>query len=267
MGAEVGQLGGLSGSIVGDFAGQVALVTGGASGIGAATTRLLHDRGAHVVVLDRNTDALAVAPDLVLPSAGEPDRIEGRLLDITDRAAVEAEVARVTRELGRIDVLVNNAGITGPASPLWEVDPDFWHRIYEVHVHGTFYMLQSVLPHMIAAGYGRVVNVASVAGKEGNANSAPYSSAKAAVLGLTKSLGKELATTGVLVNAITPGQFDTPIMRDVTPSHHEVLLAKIPMGRMGRPEEAAEMIAFLASRRTSFSTGAVFDLSGGRTTY
>ena len=246
-----------------DFTGEIALVTGGASGIGAATTRLLNERGAHVVVLDRDPAALARVRDLV----PEPERVEGRLLDVTDRAAVEAAVVSIIEDHGRIDVQVNNAGITGPASPMWEVDPDFWHRIYDVHVHGTFYLLRAVLPHMIAAGYGRVVNVASVAGKEGNANSAPYSSAKAAVLGLTKSLGKELATTGVLVNAITPGQFDTPIMKDVTPSHHEVLLAKIPMGRMGQPEEAAEMIAFLASRRTSFSTGAVFDLSGGRTTY
>ncbi|WP_199906831.1 SDR family NAD(P)-dependent oxidoreductase [Aeromicrobium chenweiae] len=246
-----------------DFTGEIALVTGGASGIGAATTRMLNERGAHVVVLDRDPAALANVSDLVV----EPRRVEGRLLDVTDRSAVEGAVASVVEDHGRIDVLVNNAGITGPSSPLWEVDPDFWHRIYDVHVNGTFYLLRSVLPHMIAAGYGRVVNVASVAGKEGNANSAPYSSAKAAVLGLTKSLGKELATTGVLVNAITPGQFDTPIMKDVTPSHHQVLLAKIPMGRMGQPEEAAEMIAFLASRRTSFSTGAVFDLSGGRTTY
>lgn len=250
-----------------EFAGQVAIVTGGASGIGAATARLLHERGAHVVVLDRNPEALKSVSELVAAAGDGSARMDGRLLDITDLAAVTATVAEVVENLGRIDVLVNNAGVTGPAGRLWDVDPEYWHRIYDVHVHGTFYMLKAVLPHLVEAGYGRVVNVASVAGKEGNANSAPYSSAKAAVIGLTKSLGKELATTGVLINAVTPGQFDTPIMRDVTPSHHEELLAKIPMGRMGRPEEAAEMIAFLASRRVSFSTGAMFDLSGGRTTY
>ncbi|MEH3033705.1 MAG: SDR family NAD(P)-dependent oxidoreductase [Aeromicrobium erythreum] len=235
-----------------DFADQVALVTGGASGIGRATATMLRARGAHVVVLDRQ------------PS---PDGHESLMLDVTDRAAVDRAIAAVDERHARVDVLVNSAGITGPSMPLWEIDPDFWHRIYDVHVHGTYYVLRAVMPLMIARGSGRIVNVSSVAGKEGNANSAAYSSAKAAVLGLTKSLGKELARTGVLINAVTPGQFDTPIMKDVTPSHHETLLAKIPMGRMGRPDEAAEMICFLASHRTSFSTGAVFDLSGGRTTY
>ncbi len=252
---------------MGELDGQVAVVTGGASGIGAATCALLHARGAHVVALDRDAGMGETLADRVLAAGADRSRLEPRPLDVTDLAAVQECVASIVADLGRIDILVNNAGITGPSMPTWEIDPAFWHRIYDVHIHGTFYMVRTVLPVMIAAGYGRVVNVASVAGKEGNANSSPYSSAKAAVIGLTKSLGKELATTGVLINAITPGQFATPMQKDVTPSHHQVLLAKIPMGRMGQPEEAAEMIAFLASGRTSFSTGAVFDLSGGRTTY
>ena len=247
--------------------GQVALVTGGVSGIGAATSALLHERGAHVVALDLDAGMVESMADRILGPDADHARMEARVLDVTDLAQVEACIASIVADLGRIDILVNNAGITGPSKPTWEIDPAFWHRIYDVHIHGTFYMVRTVLPVMIAAGYGRVVNVASVAGKEGNANSSPYSSAKAAVIGLTKSLGKELATTGVLINAITPGQFATPMQRDVTPSHHEVLLSKIPLGRMGQPEEAAEMIAFLSSGRTSFSTGAVFDLSGGRTTY
>jgi 3-oxoacyl-[acyl-carrier protein] reductase len=246
---------------------QVALITGGASGIGAVTAKLLHARGAHVVALDLNDALLDTLTERLLGAGADASRMESRRLDVTDLAEVESRVAAIVADLGRIDILVNNAGITGPSNPTWEIDPEFWHRIYDVHIHGTFYMLRTVLPHMIERGYGRVVNVASVAGKEGNANSSPYSSAKAAVIGLTKSLGKELATRGVLINAITPGLFATPMQKDVTPSHHEVLLAKIPMGRMGQPEEAAEMIAFLSSARTSFSTGAVFDLSGGRTTY
>ncbi len=247
---------------------QVALITGGASDIGAATAKLLHARGAHVVAVDLNDETLdSLAERLLGATSDGTSRMESRRLDITDLAEVERCVTSIVADLGHIDILVNNAGITGPSMPTWEIDPEFWHRIYDVHIHGTFYMLRTVLPYMIDRGYGRVVNVASVAGKEGNANSSPYSSAKAAVIGLTKSLGKELATTGVLINAITPGQFATPMQKDVTPSHHKTLLAKIPMGRMGQPEEAAEMIAFLASPRTSFSTGAVFDLSGGRTTY
>ncbi|SNR65228.1 SDR family NAD(P)-dependent oxidoreductase [Blastococcus mobilis] len=248
--------------------GQVAIVTGGAGGIGSAIAKVLAEDGARVVCVDRNQEAL----DELTRRAREwgddvAGRIEGAVVDIRDFEAVATCVKSVMKQHGRIDVLVNNAGTTGPARPMWETPVDYWHDMFQVHVHGTFYFMREVLPHMIERGYGRVVNIASVAGKEGNPNSSAYSAAKAAVIGLTKSGGKELAKTGVLVNVVTPGVIETRIVEQVTPSHHEYLLSKIPMGRAGQPSEVAELVRFATSPRVSFTTGSVFDISGGRTTY
>ncbi|RBY92977.1 SDR family NAD(P)-dependent oxidoreductase [Blastococcus sp. TF02A-30] len=248
--------------------GQVAIVTGGAGGIGSAVARVLAEDGAHVICVDRDRDALDGLAERAQGWDGDlAGRIEGVVQDIGDPEGVAACVRGVAERHGRIDVLVNNAGISGPARPVWEVPTDYWHDIFRVHIHGTFYFMREVIPHMTAAGYGRIVNVTSVAGKEGNPNSAAYSAAKAAAIGLTKSAGKELARTGVLVNAVTPTVIETRLVEQVTPSFHEYLVSKIPMGRIGQPAEVAELVRFLASPRVSFSTGAVFDISGGRATY
>lgn len=252
-----------------DLDDQVAIVTGGARGIGVAIAQALATNGAHVVCLDLDDQALAELKETTEGwNADAAARVEGRIADITDPEQVAAAVRGIAEVHGRIDILINNAGITGgAATPVWETSIERWHVLYDVLIHGTFYMMREVLPHMLGQGYGRIVNVASVAGKEGNPNSSAYSSAKAAVIGLTKSAGKELATTGVIVNAITPGVIETRMNKMVDPAHHEYLVGKIPMGRPGKPEEVAELVLWLASPRVSFSTGAVFDISGGRTTY
>lgn len=237
---------------------SVGIVTGGNRGIGEKTVnRLLQDLD-HVVVFDL---------DEHVPSPENNGRTSGYIVDVTDRASVDKAVADIIEKFGRIDVLVNNAGTTDKASTMWETSLELFERMWRIHVLGTVNPSQAVIPHMLKAGYGRIVNVASVAGKEGNTGSSAYSSAKAAVIGLTKSMGKELATTGVLVNVITPGIIETPLIKEATPEHIARLLGKIPMNRPGKPEEVAELLGWLASSKCSFSTGAVFDISGGRTTY
>lgn len=247
-----------------ELEGRVALVTGGASGIGLATCRVLVSRGADVVIVDLDEAACATAVS-ELESAGT--RVWSESVDVGDEPAVDRALARVLDSAGHVDVLVNNAGITAAAAPLWETPTGVFEVMWRVHLMGTFYFCRGLVPQMVSRGHGRIVNVASVAGKEGNTGSSAYSSAKAAVIGLTKSLGKELATTGVLVNAVTPGIVNTPLVAHATPEHIARLQAKIPMGRAGEPEEIAELIAWLSSPRCSFSTAAVFDASGGRTTY
>jgi len=244
----------------GRFAGRGAIVTGGASGIGEAIAARLSREGARVSLWDRDAAALDRARAAISASHGL--QLDVADADAVDRAAVETESA-----LGRIDILVASAGITGPNMPLWEYPIEEWRRVFDVDVHGLFYCNRAVVPLMRKSDYGRIVNIASIAGKEGNPNAAAYSSAKAAVIGLTKSLGKELARSGIRVNCVTPAAVETPIFAQMTDAQITFMKGKIPMGRFGLADEIAALVCWLASEECSFSTGAVFDISGGRATY
>jgi 3-oxoacyl-[acyl-carrier protein] reductase len=242
----------------GRFAGQVAVITGAGSGIGLAVAKRLQSEGARVSAWDISEPALRSGSEFFTQSIH---------MDQSDERAVERATAQTVRDLGAIDILVVSAGITGPNAPLADYPTDAWRRVIEVNVNGVFYCNRAIVPHMTAARYGRIVNIASVAGKEGNPNASAYSASKAAVIGMTKSLGKELATTGILVNAVTPAAVRTPMFTQMTQEHIDYMLSKIPAGRFGTVEENASLIAWLVSRECSFSTGAVFDISGGRSTY
>jgi 3-oxoacyl-[acyl-carrier protein] reductase len=244
-----------------DFHDRVAIVTGGAAGIGVAAARRIADGGGRVVLWDRDVDALARA------RAALGARCSVRALDVSDADAVTEAASAAEGECGGVDILVCSAGIAGPNSTLAEYPIAEWKRVFDVNVHGLFYCNRAVVPLMAKRNYGRIVNIASVAGKEGNPNASAYSASKAAVIGLTKSLGKELAKTGIRVNCVTPAAVRTAIFDQLTEQHIDFMLSKIPMGRFGTVDEIAAMIAWLASEECSFSTGAVFDLSGGRATY
>ena len=200
-------------------------------------------------------------------SLAKSGRVYTAILDLTAEAEIGKAVEALIRDAGKIDILVNNAGITGGNAPLWELKPDVWRRVIEVNLVAPYLVCRAVVPHMMAAGYGRIVNIASIAGKDGNPNASHYSASKAGLIGLTKSLAKELATTGVLVNAITPAAAKTEMFGQMTKAHIDYMLSKIPMNRFVNVEELAAMIAWLASEDCSFSTGAVFDISGGRAVY
>jgi 3-oxoacyl-[acyl-carrier protein] reductase len=240
---------------------HVAIVTGAARGIGLAVAQHLAADGMVVAAVDRDGERLRGAAERL----GE--RAATVVADVTDREAAAGTVADLLRRFGRIDVLVNNAGIAGRAAPIWEQTDADWDAVTAVNLTAVFLWTRAVLPAMRERRYGRIVNVSSIAGKEGNPNAVPYAASKAGVIGLTKAVAKEVATDGILVNCVTPAVIRTEILEQVSEDFVEYMLSRIPMGRPGEPEEVAELIGWLASERCSFSTGAVFDVSGGRATY
>jgi len=247
-------------AIAGRFAGRSAIVTGGASGLGKAVARRIVDEGGEVALWDIDPATLAAASALV----GARFHVA---LDVTRASEVTQAAAASARALGGIDILIASAGITGATAPVHEYPIRSWLDVMDVNLNGVFYCCRAVVPYMLQSGYGRIVNVASVAGKEGNPNASAYSASKAGVIGLTKSLGKELATRGIRVNCITPATFDSPILKQLPQSQIDYMVSRIPIGRPGQIEESAAMICFMASEECSFTTGATFDTSGGRTTY
>jgi NAD(P)-dependent dehydrogenase (short-subunit alcohol dehydrogenase family) len=247
-----------------DLTGRVALVTGAAQGIGYAIAERLSRQGASVAMLD--VDVAHLENALTALSAGGRVALALRA-DVTVRAEVESAVTRTLEAFGHLDILVNNAGIAGQWMPLWELTDDVWHGVNAVNLTGAFYVTRAVIGHMRMRQYGRIVNVASVAGKEGNPNAIPYSVSKAGLIAFTKALAKEVATDGILVNCVTPAVIETAILKQVRPQDVEYMVSKIPMKRTGRPEEVAALVAWLCSDECSFSTGAVFDITGGRSTY
>jgi 3-oxoacyl-[acyl-carrier protein] reductase len=242
-----------------DLKGRHAVVTGGASGIGLAIAQRLAGSGATVSIWDRDETAGRAAAAALSGSSVA--------VDVGDDVSVASAVQATLKAAPAIDILINNAGITGPNDKLWDYPVEAWKDVFTVNVHGVFHCCRAVVPLMRARDYGRIVNIASVAGKEGNPNASAYSASKAAVIGLTKSLGKELADTGIRVNCVTPAAVRTPLFAQMTQQHVDYMLSKIPLGRFGEPDEIAALVAWLASEECSFSTGAVFDLSGGRATY
>ena len=238
------------------FAGRVAVVTGGVSGIGAGIAARLAAEGARISLWDRDGAALA--------KAAAAHKV---VVEVTDAAAVQRAANDTAGALGKIDILVACAGITGPNASVWEYPIAEWDRVIDVNLNGVFYCNRAVVPHMLRNGYGRIVNIASIAGKEGNPNAAAYSASKAGVIGLTKSLGKELAHADVRVNCVTPAAVRTPLFAQMSQQHIDFMLSKIPLGRFGEIDEIASLVCWLSSEECSFSTGAAFDISGGRATY
>src|SRR5687768_5297159 len=243
---------------------KVAVVTGAGSGIGAAIATRLASDGFHVAVADLRPDAARATVAGIAQTGGRSHAVE---VDVSGEESVRAMIQSVLVSHGRIDSLVNNAGIAGRSAPSWELPDGEWEKVLGIDLSGVYYGCRAVLPHMLERGSGRIVNVASIAGKEGNPNAVPYSAAKAGVIGLTKAIAKEVATRGVLVNCVTPAVIETPILSQVSEQHIQYMVSRIPMGRTGKPEEVAALISWLCSEQCTFSTGAIFDISGGRATY
>lgn len=242
------------------FAGQAAIVTGGASGLGRAVAQRIVAEGGAVALWDIDAALLA-------RTAEEIGASDVQALDVADFEAVSAAAARSLAVLGRVDILVCSAGITGATAPVRDYPLESWQQVIAINLTGLFHCNRAVLPCMASNGYGRIVNVSSVAGKEGNPNASAYSAAKAGVIGFTKSLGKEMAGSGVIANAITPATFESPILAQLPQSQVDYMRSRIPMGRLGEIDETAAMVCFMASRECSFTTASTFDTSGGRTTY
>lgn len=243
------------------FEGQTAIVTGAARGIGEAVARRLTGEGARVLIADIDEPA-ATSTARAIGERALPHR-----LDVTSAESWAAAVDRARNEWQRIDILVNNAGIAGRSAPTWELSVEEWNEVIAIDLSGVFLGCRAVLPTMLDAGSGRIVNIASIAGKEGNPNAVPYSAAKSGVIGLTKAVAKEVANRGILVNCVTPAVIETPILAQVSEEHVKYMTSRIPMGRVGQPAEVAALVAFLCSDDLTFATGAVYDLSGGRATY
>ena len=246
-----------------DLNGKNAIVTGGARGIGLAITTRLLASGANVTMWDRDQSAL----DATAKALNLKDRVHAVAVDIANPDSVRDAGEKTIKHWQRVHILVNNAGIAGVTKKLWEFTPAEWQEVIQVNLNGVFLCCHAIVPHMMANKYGRIVNIASIAGKEGNPNASHYSAAKGGVIALTKSLGKELASTGILVNCVTPAVIETDILKQVSEEHIRYMLSRVPLGRFGKPTEVAALVAWLASNECSFSTGAVFDLSGGRATY
>ena len=246
-----------------DLNGRVAVVTGGARGIGYAVAERILRSGGTVSLWDRDQRRL----EKTRAELSAFGAVDIRDVELTDDAAVQAALRETLAHSGKIDILVNNAGITGGNAPTWELEPAIWRQVIEVNLIAPFLLCRAVVPHMLAHKYGRIVNVASVAGKEGNPNASHYSASKAGLIGLTKSLGKELAQSNILVNCVTPAAAKTEIFEQMKPEHAQYMLSKVPMNRFVEPHEVASLVCWLASEECSFSTGAVFDISGGRATY
>ncbi|NWK97687.1 3-oxoacyl-ACP reductase [Sphingobium lactosutens] len=244
----------------GRYEGRCAIVTGGASGLGKLVAARIVAEGGKVVLWDLNADALAA-------TKAEVGATHVVALDVSDQAAVAAAAKESADALGKVDVLICSAGITGATATAWDYPVDSWQRVIDINLNGLFYCNREVVPFLLENGYGRIVNLASVAGKEGNPNASAYSASKAGVIGFTKSIGKELAGKGVIANALTPATFESPILEQLPQSQVDYMRSKIPMGRLGLVEESVAMVCFMASEECSFTTASTFDTSGGRTTF
>jgi 3-oxoacyl-[acyl-carrier protein] reductase len=244
-----------------ELSGKFAVVTGAATGIGEAIAKRLADAGAKVCIVDVDGAEAAAAADRIGYGS------VSLALDITDVDTVKRSIDALVTEHKAIDILVNNAGLAGKAAPIWEQTDADWHKVMAVNLHGPFYLCRAVIPHMRSRGYGRIVNLASVAGKEGNPNMTAYSASKAALIGLTKSIAKEVAGEGICINAVSPAVIRTKILDQLSPEQIDYMVQRIPMNRTGRPEEVAAVVHFLASQDCSFVTGQCYDVSGGRSTY
>ena len=244
-----------------ELTGQTAIVTGAGTGIGEAIAQRLATAGARAAIVDIDGKA---AKEVAGKIGGGAFAVEA---DVTKASDVQSAVEKVVATAGSLEILVNNAGVAGRAAPIWEQSDTDWHRVMDLNINAVFYFCRAVLPHMRAKGYGRIVNIASIAGKEGNPNMVAYSASKAAVIGLTKSIGKEVASEGICINAVAPAVIRTKILDQLTPAQVDYMVQRIPMKRTGKPEEVAAVVHFLASRDCSFVTGQCCDVSGGRATY
>jgi len=247
-----------------NFDGKVAIVTGAATGIGYGISKRLANDGANLVMVDLDDNMMEQSASEI---AARTQEVEISIGDVSEPKTAQEAVSKAINKWGKIDILVNNAGIGGVNGNIWELDVEEMDRVYRTNLRGVFSFCHEVVPHMLEKDYGRIVNIASIAGKEGNPRMVPYSSTKAAVIGLTKSIGKELAGTGVLANCVTPAVVQTRILEEFTPEQVQYMVDRIPIGRTGEISEIAALVAWLSSDECSFSTGAVFDISGGRATY